>query len=149
MTDLIRSASLTHYAEIARYVGIDPKAMLKQARLPLHCLDSPDLRVAVGGQDFHLAAPGARMGDMLSFSLRPEILRPVAPGDAAPAGWVTITARLEHVEFLGALTRMDMSLGDGTRLRVAALDLPSGWVRQSGTVALAYAPARVTAFRAR
>lgn len=47
MADLIRSASLTHYAEIARSVGIDPKAMLKQARLPLNCLDNPDLRVAV------------------------------------------------------------------------------------------------------
>ena len=49
MTDLIRSASLTHYAEIARSVGIDPRAMLKQARLPLHCLENPDLRIAVGG----------------------------------------------------------------------------------------------------
>jgi AraC-like DNA-binding protein len=48
MTDLIRSASLTHYAEIARSVGIAPKTMLKQARLPLHCLEQPDLRVAVG-----------------------------------------------------------------------------------------------------
>ena len=49
MTDLIRSASLTHYAEIARSVGIDPRAMLKQARLPMYCLETPDLRVAVGG----------------------------------------------------------------------------------------------------
>ncbi len=49
MTDLIRSASLTHYPEIARSVGIDPKVMLKQARLPLHCLERPDLRVAVAG----------------------------------------------------------------------------------------------------
>jgi hypothetical protein len=89
------------------------------------------------------------MGDTLSFSLRPEILRPVAPGAAAPEGWALVAARLEHVEFLGALTRMEMSLGEGTRLRVAALDLPSGWVRQSGAVALAYDPARITAFRAR
>jgi ABC-type Fe3+/spermidine/putrescine transport system ATPase subunit len=111
--------------------------------------DGDWLRVVVGGQDFHLAAPGARTGDTLSFSLRPEILRPVAPGSAAPAGWAQIAARLEHVEFLGALTRMEMSLGEGTRLRVAALDLPSGWVRQSGTVALAYDPARITAFRVR
>jgi hypothetical protein len=44
---------------------------------------------------------------------------------------------------------MEMSLGEGTRLRVAALDLPLGWVRRSGTVALAYDPARITAFRAR
>ena len=49
MTDLIRSASLTHYAEIARSVGINPRAMLKQARLPLHCLETPDLRIAVSG----------------------------------------------------------------------------------------------------
>jgi hypothetical protein len=107
------------------------------------------LHVAVGGQDFRLAARGARTGDTLSFSLRPEILRPVAPGASAPAGWALIVARLEHVEFLGALTRMDMSLAQGTRLRVAALDLPSGWVRQAGTVELAYDPARVIAFRAR
>jgi ABC-type Fe3+/spermidine/putrescine transport system ATPase subunit len=111
--------------------------------------DGEWLRVAVGGQDFRLVAPATRMGDTLSFSLRPEILRPVPPGASAPPGWATIAARLERVEFLGALTRMDMSLGDGTRLRVAALDLPTGWVRQSGTVALAYDPARVTAFRPR
>jgi ABC-type Fe3+/spermidine/putrescine transport system ATPase subunit len=107
------------------------------------------LRVVVGGQDFRLAAPGARTGDTLAFSLRPEILRPVAPGASAPAGWALIAARLEHVEFLGALTRMDMSLAEGIRLRVAALDLPAGWVREAGTVDLVYDPARVTAFRAR
>src|SRR5437763_2138071 len=33
--------------------------------------DGEWLRIAIGGQDFRLAAPGARMGDALSFSLRP------------------------------------------------------------------------------
>ena len=47
MVDLIRSASLTHYPMVARSLGIDPKAMLKQARLPLHCLERPDLRIGV------------------------------------------------------------------------------------------------------
>jgi iron(III) transport system ATP-binding protein len=104
--------------------------------------------VDVGGQEFRLAAHGAKPRQTIAFSLRPETLRPVAPGETPPPGWAVVTARLEHVEFLGALTRMDMSLGDGTRLRVAALDLPTGWVRQSGTVELAYDPARITAFPA-
>ncbi len=106
------------------------------------------VRVQVGGQDFLLGARGARAGATITFSLRPESLRPVASGAAPPAGWALLTARLERVEFLGALTRMDMQLADGTRLRVAALDLPQGWVRQAATVELAYDPARVTAFAA-
>jgi AraC-like DNA-binding protein len=69
MTDLIRSASLTHYAEIARSVGIDPRAMLKQARLPLHCLDTPDLRVAVGGVRRLLEASAEASG-VEEFGLR-------------------------------------------------------------------------------
>lgn len=69
MTDLIRSASLTHYAEIARSAGIDPKAMLKQARLPLHCLDSPNLRVAVGGVR-RLLEDSAEASGVEEFGLR-------------------------------------------------------------------------------
>jgi ABC-type Fe3+/spermidine/putrescine transport system ATPase subunit len=106
------------------------------------------VRVQVGGQDFLLGARGVRAGATITFSLRPENLRPVAPGAAPPTGWALLTARLERVEFLGALTRMDMQLADGTKLRVAALDLPQGWVRQAATVDLAYDPARVTAFAA-
>ena len=69
MTDLIRSASLTHYPEIARSVGIDPKAMLKQARLPLHCLERPDLRVAVAGVRRLLEASAEASG-IEEFGLR-------------------------------------------------------------------------------
>jgi AraC-like DNA-binding protein len=69
MTDLIRSASLTHYAEIARSVGIDPKAMLKQARLPLHCLENPDLRVAVAGVR-RLLETSAEASGVEEFGLR-------------------------------------------------------------------------------
>ena len=69
MTDLIRSASLTHYAEIARSVGIDPRAMLKQARLPLHCLENPDLRIAVSGVRRLLEASAEAAG-VEEFGLR-------------------------------------------------------------------------------
>ena len=69
MTDLIRSASLTHYPVVARSVGIYPKAMLKQARLPLHCLETPDLRIAVGGVRRLLEASAETSG-VEEFGLR-------------------------------------------------------------------------------
>jgi AraC-like DNA-binding protein len=49
LADLIRSASLTHYAEVARSVGLEPLAMLRKARLPLASLDQQDLRIPVSG----------------------------------------------------------------------------------------------------
>ncbi|GAA0003960.1 hypothetical protein BRDID11002_39610 [Bradyrhizobium diazoefficiens] len=42
MTDLIRSAGLSYYPEVARSVGLDPKQMMRKVRLPLTCLDKPD-----------------------------------------------------------------------------------------------------------
>jgi AraC-like DNA-binding protein len=49
MTDLIRSAGLSYYPEVARSVGLDPKQMLRKVRLPLACLDRPDTPIAVAG----------------------------------------------------------------------------------------------------
>jgi AraC-like DNA-binding protein len=49
MTDLIRSASLTSYPEVARSVGLDPRKMMRKVRLPLACLDNPDTPIAVSG----------------------------------------------------------------------------------------------------
>ncbi|MBR0717624.1 AraC family transcriptional regulator [Bradyrhizobium liaoningense] len=49
MTDLIRSAALTHYPDIARSVGLDPNEMMRRARVPLACLDRPEVRIAVTG----------------------------------------------------------------------------------------------------
>jgi AraC-like DNA-binding protein len=50
-------------------VGIDPNAMLKQARLPLHCLDRPDLRIAVAGVRRLLEASAEASG-VEEFGLR-------------------------------------------------------------------------------
>ena len=47
MTPLIRSACLTHYAEVARSVGLDPELMLSKAKLPLSVIARPDMRIAV------------------------------------------------------------------------------------------------------
>lgn len=45
MPILTRSASLTHFAEIARECGLDPLALLRQVGLPLKCLSDPDMKV--------------------------------------------------------------------------------------------------------
>jgi AraC-like DNA-binding protein len=49
MSDLIRSATLTHYPQVAQSVGIDPRAMMRKVRLPLESLERPDLRIPVTG----------------------------------------------------------------------------------------------------
>jgi len=46
VTHLIRSACLTHYAEVAQSVGLDPELMLKKATLPLTAIARADIRIA-------------------------------------------------------------------------------------------------------
>ena len=69
MTDLIRSACLTHYAEIARSVGLEPTKMLRKVRLPLACLNDQDMRVAVSGVR-RLLEVSAAEADVEDFALR-------------------------------------------------------------------------------
>jgi AraC-like DNA-binding protein len=45
MSDLVRSASLTNFAEVAQTAGLDPQALLAQAGLSPTCLNDPDLRI--------------------------------------------------------------------------------------------------------
>ncbi|MFS8981012.1 AraC family transcriptional regulator [Cupriavidus necator] len=45
MSNLVRSASLTNYAEVARAAGLDPLALLAEVGLSPACLDDPDLRI--------------------------------------------------------------------------------------------------------
>jgi AraC-like DNA-binding protein len=69
MTDLIRSACLTHFATVAQSVGIDPKKMLRRARLPLACLNDQNMRIAVSGVRRLLEASAAASG-VDEFGLR-------------------------------------------------------------------------------
>ncbi len=105
-------------------------------------------QIRVGGTEFSVAGSDAREGETVSFSLRPETLRPLASDAALPPGWARVEARLARVEFLGALTRMEMRLAGGAALRLAALEVPAGWAREEAPVAIAYDPALVTLFRA-
>lgn len=69
MTDLIRSACLTHYAEVARSVGIDPGRMLRSVNLPLACLSQQDMRIAVSSVRRLVEASAAAAG-VDEFGLR-------------------------------------------------------------------------------
>ena len=104
--------------------------------------------VRVGGTAFTVAKQGALPGAEVTFSLRPEALRPLAVGGAAPPGWATLVAQLTRLEFLGALTRIDARIGgdQGTTLRAAALDLPLDQAGPGDEVTFAYDPQRVTVF---
>ena len=44
---LVRAASLTRYAEVAREAGLDPYRVLSEFGLPPRCLQDPELKVPV------------------------------------------------------------------------------------------------------
>ncbi|HWZ74557.1 MAG TPA: AraC family transcriptional regulator ligand-binding domain-containing protein [Casimicrobiaceae bacterium] len=47
MPGLIRSASLTHYADVARRAGLDPGRMLREFDLPQRCLEDPEIKIPI------------------------------------------------------------------------------------------------------
>jgi ABC-type Fe3+/spermidine/putrescine transport system ATPase subunit len=104
--------------------------------------------VRVGATDFVLdvaSLPEARPGGTVSFSLRPEAIRLLPGGSAPPAGWVALVAKIERVEFLGAVTRLELALGNGSILNAAALEMPARRLLE-GPVTAAYDPETVTVF---
>ena len=82
--------------------------------------------------------------ETVSFFLRPEALRVIAQGDAAPPDWARLSATITRVELLGALIRLETRLADGAMLRVALLDEPGSALAVGRAVELAYDPVRVT-----
>ena len=54
-------------------------------------------------------------------SLRPEALR---FAEEAPADWHRLSATVGRLEMLGPLTRLDLTLDNGTPIRMATLDAP-------------------------
>ena len=98
----------------------------------------------------HAAAAGeSRQGgnETVTFCIRPEAIRVIAPGETVPAGWASVEVRVSRVEFLGALTRMETQLSDGMMLRVALLDQPLATLAAGQPLTLAYDPRRVTGFK--
>jgi AraC-like DNA-binding protein len=62
MNGLIRGASLTHYADVARHAGLDPSRMLSEFGVPLRCLKEPELKVPIDAVRRLLEASAERSG---------------------------------------------------------------------------------------
>lgn len=45
MTAMLRSASLTHFADLSAEYGVDAKELIREVDLPLRCLSEPDLLI--------------------------------------------------------------------------------------------------------
>lgn len=62
MSPLVRAASLSNFAEVARQSGLDPERLLRQAGLDPVCLSDPDLRISAAAvlQLLELSAAQAR-----------------------------------------------------------------------------------------
>jgi ABC-type Fe3+/spermidine/putrescine transport system ATPase subunit len=102
------------------------------------------VKIAIGG--IEISATGAQpVGASVLLSLRPEALRLLGPGTAAPPGWAVLEAIVRQVEFLGALTRVDLAASE-IPLRLALLDQPPEAATPGRAVTLAYDPARVAVF---
>lgn len=69
MTDLIRSACLTSYPEVARALGLDPLRLLDACGIDRRCLNDPDIRLPAGalGRLLEVSAKAAKVDD---FGLR-------------------------------------------------------------------------------
>jgi len=69
MADLIRSACLTSYPEIARSLGLNPLRLLDAVGIDRRCLDDPDIKLPAGaiGRLLELSARAAKVDD---FGLR-------------------------------------------------------------------------------
>jgi AraC-like DNA-binding protein len=77
MPGLIRSATLTNFAEVSRSFGLDPYRMLSVAGLPADCLDDPEVKVPITMVVGLLEESAARSG-RADFGLRLAESRTVA-----------------------------------------------------------------------
>lgn len=74
---LIRSAGLAGYAEVARFAGLDPQAMLHNAGLPRRCLDQSDALISMEASCKLLDQSAAASG-MEDFGMRMAATRRIS-----------------------------------------------------------------------
>jgi ABC-type Fe3+/spermidine/putrescine transport system ATPase subunit len=89
----------------------------------------------------------AREGETLSVCVRPEAIRIVADGATAGPREVRLEATIADVEFIGAVTRLDVALADGALVKVALLDSPGSHAATGTPVTIAFDGDRATFFR--
>lgn len=146
MPMLVRSASLTHYADIARKVGLDPARLVREFGLPPGCLDDPDLVVPVDAVRRLLEASAERSGVEGFGLLMAEARR---PSNLGPLGLLVReqpTLRRAVEAFVSYGRRLNEALlltveeaGDVVVLREELVVGNAGSVRQSTELAIGVA----------
>jgi ABC-type Fe3+/spermidine/putrescine transport system ATPase subunit len=101
--------------------------------------DGDMAEIAFAGTAMQAGGVRGQIGDQVVVSLRPETLRLLGPGEAAPAGWATLAGALGEIEYLGPVTRFTVQLADDALMHLMALASPA----VSGAVTVAYDPQRV------
>jgi len=92
LSTLVRSAALTHFAEVAAACGLAPLPLLAEVGLPARCLDDPDLMV-----------PTQRVGELLERAAQ-------RAGEPAFGLRMAQSRRLSNLGPLGMLVRDEATL---------------------------------------
>jgi AraC-like DNA-binding protein len=150
---LIRSASLTHYAEVARRAGLDPAKLLREFDLPPRCLVEPELRIPIDAVRQLLEASAERSG-IEGFGLLMAEARRLS--NLGPLGLLVreqSTLRRAMEAFVEYGRRLNEALfltieeaGDVVVLREELIVGHSGSVRQSTELAIGVAFRMLGAF---
>src|SRR2546423_855822 len=85
--------------------------------------DGDTAAIAFAGTTMRADGVRGNVGNNVTVSLRPETLRLLGAGEAAPAGWATFAGTLGEIEYLGPVTRFRVQLAD-TSLHLMALAPP-------------------------
>jgi AraC-like DNA-binding protein len=146
MKGLVRSASLTHFADVARDAGLDPYRMLSEFGLPADCLKDPELKVPIDAVRHLLEACAERSG-VESFGLLMAEARRLS--NLGPLGLLIReqpTLRLAVEAFVRYGSRLNDSLfltveesGEVVVVREELIVGGSGSVRQSTELAIGVA----------
>jgi AraC-like DNA-binding protein len=146
MAALIHSASLSHFAEVARGAGLDPTAILREFGLPRRCLTDPELAVPTDAVRGVLETAAERSG-VEGFGLLMAEARRLS--DLGPLGLLVReqpTLRLAVEAFVHYGRRLNRALlleieetGDVVVLREELIVGKSCSVRQSTELAIGVA----------
>ena len=98
--------------------------------------------IVIDGTGMLVRTSAVRLGDRVELSLRPEALRLLSAGEAAPPGWSVLAGKLEDSEYLGAATRINLRLASGPLLQLMAESVPA-----ADAATVAYDPARAAVWR--
>ncbi len=146
MPGLIRSASLTHYADVARGAGLDPGRMLREFGLPQRCLDDAEIKIPIDSVR-HLLEVSAERSGVEAFGLLMAEARRLS--NLGPLGLLVReqpTMRLAIEAFARYGRRLNEALllaieeaGDVVVLREELIVGHAGPVRQSTELAIGVA----------